>query len=106
LASLALVIVAISVGVAFLGAWLAPPFAALYLLVVVFAFRNVERHAGDYERMIVRGDEVAIERWDRGSVTRFELNGTWVQVVFREPRSVESSRLALRSQTKWSSAPI
>ena len=47
LASLALVIVAISVGIAFHGAWLAPSFAALDLLVVVFAFRNVERHAGD-----------------------------------------------------------
>jgi uncharacterized membrane protein len=52
------------------------PFAGLDLLLVVFAFRNVKRHAGDYECMIVRGDQVVIERWDRGSFSRFELNRT------------------------------
>ncbi|MBI3529811.1 MAG: DUF2244 domain-containing protein [Betaproteobacteria bacterium] len=77
LASLALVVVAISVGFAFNGAWLVLPFGGLDLLVVVFAIRNVERHAGDYECMIVRGDQVVIERWDRGSFSRFELNRTW-----------------------------
>lgn len=68
LVSLALVVVAISVGFAFNGALLLLPFAGLDLLVVVFAFRNVERHAGDYECMIVRGDQVVIERWERGEL--------------------------------------
>ena len=66
LASLALVVVAISVGLAFCGAWLVLPFAGLDFLVVAFAFRNVERHAGDDECMIVRGDQLVIERWARG----------------------------------------
>jgi uncharacterized membrane protein len=57
----------------------------------------VERHAGDYECMIVRADQVVIERWDRGSFGGFELNRTWAQVVFREPRGAESGRLVLRS---------
>jgi len=32
--------------------------------------------------MIVRGDQVVIERWDRESVSRFELNRYWAQGVF------------------------
>jgi uncharacterized membrane protein len=97
LGSTTLAVVAISVGFACNVAWLVLPFAGLDLLVVVFAFRNVERRTGDYECMIVRSDQVVIERWDRGSVSRFELNRTWAQVVFREPRGVESGRPVLRS---------
>ena len=78
--------------------WLVLPFDGLDLLAAVFVFRNVECHAGDYGCMIVRGDQVAIERWNRGaSFFRFELNRTWAQVVFRKPRAVESDRLVLWS---------
>jgi uncharacterized membrane protein len=92
-----LAVVAISLGSAFNGAWLVLPFAGLGLLVVAKEFRYWERHAGDYECMIVRGDQVVIERWDRESVSRFEFNRDWAQVVFREPRGKESGRLTLPS---------
>jgi uncharacterized membrane protein len=97
LGSLAVLVVAISMGFEFNPAWLVLPFAELGLLVVAMAFRCLERHAGDYECMIVLGDQVVIERGDRGGVSRFEFNRDWAQVVFREPRGKERGRLALRS---------
>jgi len=97
LGSLAVVVVAISLGSAFNGAWLVLPFAGLGLLVVAMKFRYLERHAGYYYCMIVRGGQVVIESWDRESVSRFEFNRDWAQVVFREPRGKESGRLTLPS---------
>ena len=97
LGSLAVVVVALSLGFAFNGAWLVLPLAGLGLLVVAMKFRYLERHAGYYYCMIVRGDQVVIERRDRESVSRFEFNRDWAQVVFREPRGKESGRLTLPS---------
>jgi uncharacterized membrane protein len=73
-------------------------------------FRYLERHAGDYECMTVRGDQVVIERWDRGSDSRFEFNRHWVQTTFIEAQGGERGRLLLRSdgkktvKKKWRSA--
>ena len=82
LGSLAVVVVAISLGFAFNGAWLVLPFAGLGLLVAAMEFRYLERHAGDYDCMTVRDDQVVIKLWDRESVSRFELNRYWAQAVF------------------------
>jgi uncharacterized membrane protein len=82
LGSLAVVVVAISLGFAFNGAWLVLPFAGLGLLVVAMEFRYLERHSGDYDCMTVRDDQVVIKLWDRESVSRFELNRYWAQGVF------------------------
>ena len=60
-------------------------------------FRCLERHAGDYECMTVRGDRVVIERWDRGSVSRFDFNRHRVQTTFIEAQGGERGRLMLRS---------
>ena len=79
---LAVVVVAISLEFAFNGAWLVLPFAGLGLLVVAMEFRYLERHAGDYDCMKVRDDQVVIKLWDRESVSRFELNRYWAQAVF------------------------
>jgi cbb3-type cytochrome oxidase subunit 3 len=105
LGSIALVVVAISVGFPFNGAWLVLLFAGLDLLEVVFAFRNVKRHSGDYECMIVRGDQLVFERWDRGSVSRFELNRTWALVGC--PGAWKAAGWYCGPmETKWSSASI
>ena len=84
LGSLAVVVVVISLELALNGAWPVLPFAGLDLLGVVMAFRYLERQAGDCECMTVRGDQVVIERWDRGSVSRFEFNRHRVQTTFIE----------------------
>ena len=55
--------------------------------------RYMDRHAGDYERITIRGDTVAVEVHEGRHVTRLELNRYWAQVVCE----ANGSRLALRS---------
>ncbi len=100
LGSLAAVVLAISLGFALSGAWLVLPFAGLELLAMGLAFRCIEQHAADYERMTMHGEQVVIERWERGSVSRFEFNRHWAQLIVREPRGMERGSLALRSHGK------
>jgi len=52
--SLAVVVVTISLGFAFNGAWLVLPFAGLGLLVAAMEVRYLERHAGDCDCKTVR----------------------------------------------------
>jgi uncharacterized membrane protein len=94
---LALFVLAISVGFAFSGAWLVFPFGGLDLLFVYLAFRHMERHAADYERMSLHDDTIVIERGQRGRTRKFEFNRHWAQFDYREPRGMESGKLILRS---------
>lgn len=91
-------ILAVSLGIALgftwvFGAWLILPFAGLEMLVLCVAFRYVERHAGDYERVALDGDALNVEVFDGGRMSRFEFNRCWAQVVC----AGDGSRLALRS---------
>ena len=72
-------------------AWPVLPYAALEMTVLYFAFRYMERHAADYERITIREGTVAIERHDGARVTRLELNRYWATVV------CDGGRVALRS---------
>ena len=100
LGSLAVVVLAISLGFALNGAWLVFPFAGLDILVVYLAFRYVERHAGDYECLAFNDDNIVVERQCRGKTERFEFNRHWVQVAFIEAQGGERGRLLLRSHGK------
>ena len=88
-------IVSVGIAVAFaaLGAWLILPFAGAEMLVLYLAFRYVDRHAGDYERIAIEGERLALEFFEAGRTRRHELNRHWAQVVV----SGDGSRLALRS---------
>jgi uncharacterized membrane protein len=85
--------VGIAIAFAILGAWLILPFAGLEMLVLYLAFRYVDRHAADYERIAIDGDRVKVEFFDVGRAQLHELNRCWAQVVV----SPDGSRLALRS---------
>lgn len=100
LGSLAVVVLAISLGFALNGAWLVFPFAGLDILVVYLAFRYVEQRAGDYECLAFNDDNIIVERQCKGKTERFEFNRHWVQVVFTEARGGERGRLLLRSHGK------
>ena len=76
-----------------LGAWPILPFAGLEMAVLYVAFRYIDCHAADYERITIRGDSVAVEVRDGTDVARFELSRYWAQVVCEH----EGARLALRS---------
>jgi uncharacterized membrane protein len=76
-----------------LGAWPILPFAGMEMGVLYFAFRYIDRHAGDYERITIKGGSVAIEVHEGGNVTRLELNRHWAHVV----SDANGGRIALRS---------
>src|ERR1043166_6958708 len=75
-------IVSIGIGATFaaLGAWLVLPFAGAEMLVLYFAFRHIERHAGDYESITIVGDKVLLETRAVDRLERFELDRYWAQV--------------------------
>jgi uncharacterized membrane protein len=88
--------VSLGIAVAFslvFGAWPILPFAGIEMAVLYLAFRYIDRHAGDYERITIRGDSVAVEVREGSRVTRQELNRCWAQVVCEGGHA----RLALRS---------
>jgi uncharacterized membrane protein len=91
-------ILTVSLGIALafsvlLGAWPIMPFAGLEMLVLYLAFRYMDRHAGDFERITIQGDNIAVEVQEGRHVMRLELNRYWAQVVCE----ANGSRLALRS---------
>ncbi len=97
LGSLVSISLAISLAFAFFGAWLVLPFAGAEMLVLCIAFQQVQRHAADFESLAIKGDRVLVERWDRGNVSRYELDRYWAQVVLHQAQTPGRSVLALRS---------
>lgn len=91
----AILAVSIGIAVAFavFGAWLILPFAGLEMLLLLLAFRHVDRHAADYERIAIGGDRVKVEFFEAGRVRSCEFNRYWAQVA----ASGDGRRLVLRS---------
>lgn len=88
---------AVSIGIAAVfavfGAWLILPFAGLEMLVLYLAFREIGRHAGDYERIAIGRDRVQVELCETGELRNHELSRYWARVV----ASRDGRYLALRS---------
>lgn len=85
--------VGIAVAFAIIGAWPILPFAGLEMLVLLLAFRAIERRAADYERIAIDGDRVRVEIREAGQARDHEFNRLWAQVVV----SRDGAQLALRS---------
>jgi uncharacterized membrane protein len=100
LGSLALVVLAISLGFALNGAWLVFPFAGMEVLGVYLAFRYVERRAGDYECITFHDDHIVIEIRHGAKTEKFEFNRHWVQLTALEAQGGERGRLLVRSHGK------
>lgn len=73
-ASVCIVSFGLALGFAALGAWMVLPYSTLEMAVLYLAFRWIERHAADWERLSIRGDRVIIERERAGIRTRREFN--------------------------------
>jgi uncharacterized membrane protein len=94
----ALCAVSLGMGLTFaaLGAWLVLPYSVVEMGVLCWAFSWIERRAGDWERVTVRGDRILIERNRAGLRTQRELSRFWTRVeVERDARS-RNARLVLR----------
>ena len=85
--------VGIAAAFAVMGAWPILPFAGLEMLVLYLAFRYVDRHAADYERIAIDGDRVEVESFEAGRCRRHEFNRRWARLVV----TGEGERVALRS---------
>src|SRR4051812_2976262 len=59
---------------ALMGAWLVAPFAALALFALAIAFYIQGRHAGDYERIEIRGTRLTVEIAEGERVCREEID--------------------------------
>lgn len=93
--SLACVSLVIAVVFAMLGAWLILPFAGLEIAALALVMRWLKAHAGDFERVTVCGDVVALDVCEKSRVQHVEFNRVWARLVVREQS--RSMRLALCS---------
>jgi uncharacterized membrane protein len=90
-----LFIVSVGIACAFaaLGAWLVLPFAGIEMLGLYCAFRYIDRHAADYERIAIAGDRVKVELFEAGRAQSHEFNRCWARVA----AAPGGGRVALRS---------
>jgi uncharacterized membrane protein len=84
----------VAAGAAALGAWPVMPFAGLEVALVALAFRVVQSHDEDYERLEIGEHEVRLEAREAQRVTRFVANRPWARVVVRDRGFVCTLRLA------------
>lgn len=75
---------AVALGATMLGAWPAVPFAGLEIALLWLAFRVLQRHDGDYERLEIRAGELRLEARDARRETRLVAPPEWARVVMRE----------------------
>ena len=74
----------VAAGAAAVGAWPVMPFAGLEVALVALAFRVVQSHDEDYERLEIGEHEVRLEAREAQRVTRFVANRPWARVVVRD----------------------
>jgi uncharacterized membrane protein len=84
-AMLASVSVAVALAWMVAGVWTVLPYSLAELAVVALAFRVVERRAADWERLVVVGDRLILERSRCGKLSRHELS-RWRTRIEIEPR--------------------
>ena len=94
-ASLCIVSFGLALGFAAFGAWMVLPYSALEMAVLYLAFRWMERHAADWERISICGDHVIVERERAGTRTRREFNRYWARVEMDEGAFNHPPRLVL-----------
>lgn len=76
-----------------LGAWFVLPFAGLEAAGLYLAFRYLDRHAGDYERVAIRADSIWVEIVEGRVARSVRLSRYWAQVVC----DMDDERVMLRS---------
>ena len=85
-----------------IGAWPVMPFAGLEVAFVALAFRIVQRHDEDFERLEIGEHEVRVEAREAHCVTRFVAHRAWAKVVVRE----RGMRCTLRLTYRGKSEPL
>jgi uncharacterized membrane protein len=99
LAAIAATTFGVAAGAAAIGAWPVMPFAGLEIALLALAFRVVQWHDTDFERLEIGEHEVRVEARDAAQVTRFVANRPWARVVVREQGARCTLRLAYAGRT-------
>jgi uncharacterized membrane protein len=89
---------ALGLGFVVAGAWLVLPYSLIEITVLAAAFICLERRAHEWERLIVEGERVIVERARGGKVHRREWNRRWLQVQTTAGRDGEPARMVLASE--------
>jgi len=88
----------IAVGFTLLGAWPVVPFFLLALATLAHACYQMQRHAGDFERITIDDDKMILETHDPKSDEHYEFNCYWAKVILYEEEGISGHCfLALRS---------
>ncbi len=87
----------VAAGCALAGAWPVLPFSIAEIALLAAAFFWVDRHAGDWERLVVAGDRVIVERQQGGRQGRREFNRCWLRVELKAEGFGRSPQLTLHS---------
>ena len=82
--ALFLIVLAVAVGFAHIGAWLVLPFAGIEILAMAYAFYNVYMHSDDYESITIAGDDVIVEKKNNKDFTTTIFQRYWAQISVRE----------------------
>lgn len=87
------------VGLAFLllGIWPVTLFLFLPVLGLAWSFQQLERHAGDFERLSLDEERLILEIHGPDEDRRLEFNSRWVQVVLHQAAAGGGNLLVLRS---------
>jgi uncharacterized membrane protein len=91
---------AVSLGMALtfaaFGAWPVLPYSIVEMGLLCWAFRWIERRAGEWERVTVHGDRIVIESHRGGARTQRELNRFWTRLEVEADARSQVARLVLR----------
>jgi uncharacterized membrane protein len=91
---------AVSLGLALVfaavGAWPVLPYSLLEIGVLGCAFAWCERHANDWERLVVAGDRVVVEQAAGRTRERREFNRYWLRVDVEDGGFGRPPRVVLR----------
>lgn len=90
------------IGLAFvmLGAWPVTLFMILPVIGLGWATHHIERHAGDFERLVLDHDRLIVDSHTPEDDQHLEFNSHWVQIALQPGPLGSGCMLTLRSQGK------
>lgn len=99
---LAGVMLAISVFLAMQGFWLVTPFMGADLLLVMYAFRLVQKHCAITERVVITEDDLTIYHEQEDAPQSWSFPLYWVNIDLRPTKHpMHNSQLLIGMQGKW-----
>lgn len=87
-AALALIVLAIGIAFAFVGAWMVLPFAGLEVLLLGVAFVMYARRAADYERIELESGRLTVEVAEAQKMLRYQVDVRFARLCLEKEHVV------------------